>query len=130
MIDHLNRHRPVHVVTIEDPVEFIRAPEMASVTSREVDVDTHSFADARRHVMRQNPDVILVGEMRDLETIQLAITAGETGHLVFSTLYTLSAAQTIDQDLFRLYQEGQISGEDALAKANGPEEFCRRAGIS
>jgi len=209
MIEYINERRPVHIVTIEDPVEFIHVPKMATINQREIGVDTHSFADALRHVMRQNPDVILVGEMRDLETIQLAITAGETGHLVFSTLHTLDAAQTIDrvvdvfeperqeqvraqlsitlqavicQDLIRkadgtgltvaceimmmtpgirnlirerkthqiysliqgggdlgmqtfdqhllgLYQSGLVSGDEALARANNPQEFRYRAKI-
>jgi twitching motility protein PilT len=113
MIDHINELRPVHIITIEDPVEFIHQPKMASVMQREIGLDTHSFADALRHVMRQNPDVILVGEMRDLETIQLAITAGETGHLVFSTLHTLDAAQTIDRmvDVFEPHRQAQVRAQ-------------------
>jgi len=210
MINHINRSKPVHIITIEDPVEFIHRPDMATINQREIGMDTHSFADALRHVMRQNPDVILVGELRDLETIQLAITAGETGHLVFSTLHTLDAAQTIDrlvdvfeperqeqvraqlsitlqavicqdlvpradgkgltvacevmvmtpgirnlirerkthqiytliqgggelgmqtfdQHLLALYSSGVISAEAAVAKANNPQEFCVRAGIT
>jgi len=116
MIDHINEHRPVHVVTIEDPVEFIHKPKMASITQREIGLDTHSFAEALRHVMRQNPDVILVGEMRDLETIQLAITAGETGHLVFGTLHTLDAAQTIDRmvDVFEPHRQEQVRAQLAI----------------
>jgi twitching motility protein PilT len=209
VVDHINEHRPAHIITIEDPVEFLHRPKLASITQREVGMDTHSFAEALRHVMRQNPDVILVGELRDLETIQLAITAGETGHLVFGTLHTLDAAQTVDrmvdvfeperqeqvraqlattlqavicQDLLRradgkglipafeimvatpgirnlirerkthqiysliqaggelgmhtfdqhlvsLYQEGKITAQAAIAKANNPEEFRLRAGI-
>lgn len=113
MIDYINEQRPVHIVTIEDPVEFIQEPKMASVTQREIGIDTHSFAEALRHVMRQNPDVILVGELRDLETIQLAITAGETGHLVFSTLHTLDAAQTIDRmvDVFEPHRQEQVRAQ-------------------
>jgi len=210
IIDYINDLRPVHIITIEDPVEFIHKPKMASITQREIGLDTHSFSEALRHVMRQNPDVILVGEMRDLETIQLAITAGETGHLVFGTLHTLDAAQTIDrmvdvfephrqeqvraqlaitlqavisqdllhrkdgqglipafevmiatagirnlirerkthqiysliqgagdigmqtldQCLVKLYLDGLVTAEEAMSKANNPEEFARRAGIS
>jgi twitching motility protein PilT len=113
MIDHINDHRPIHVVTIEDPIEFVHKPKMAAVTQREIGLDTHSFAEALRHVMRQNPDVILVGEMRDLETIQLAITAGETGHLVFGTLHTLDAAQTIDRmvDVFEPHRQEQVRAQ-------------------
>jgi twitching motility protein PilT len=113
LIDHVNECRPVHVITIEDPVEFIHKPKMASITQREIGLDTHSFAEALRHVMRQNPDVILVGEMRDLETIQLAITAGETGHLVFATLHTLDAAQTMDRivDVFEPHRQEQVRAQ-------------------
>ena len=113
LVDEINRHRPVHIVTIEDPIEFIHDSKMASITQREIGLDSHSFSEALRHVMRQNPDVILVGEMRDLETIQLAITAGETGHLVFSTLHTLDAAQTIDRivDVFEPYRQDQVRAQ-------------------
>ncbi len=113
MIDHINERRPVHIVTIEDPIEFIHKADMAAITQREIGLDTHSFAEALRHVMRQNPDVILVGEMRDLETIQLAITAGETGHLVFGTLHTLDAAQTIDRmvDVFEPHRQEQVRAQ-------------------
>jgi len=113
LVDEINERRPVHIITIEDPVEFIHTPKMASITQREIGLDTHSFADALRHVMRQNPDVILVGEMRDLETIQLAITAAETGHLVFSTLHTLDAAQTIDRmvDVFEPHRQEQVRAQ-------------------
>ncbi len=116
LIDHINKRRPVHIVTIEDPIEFLHRPDMASITQREIAVDTHSFADALRHVMRQNPDVVLVGEMRDLETVQLAITAGETGHLVFSTLHTLDAAQTIDRmvDVFEPERQEQVRAQLAI----------------
>ena len=113
VIDHINENKPVHVITIEDPVEFVHASKMAAITQRELGQDTHSFAHALRHVMRQNPDVILVGEMRDLETIQLAITAGETGHLVFGTLHTLDAAQTIDRmvDVFEAFRQEQVRAQ-------------------
>ncbi len=116
LIHEINRTRPVHIVTIEDPIEFIHTPDMASITQREIAVDTHSFAEALRHVMRQNPDVILVGELRDLETIQLAITAGETGHLVFSTLHTLDAVQTIDRivDVFEPGRQEQVRAQLAI----------------
>ena len=112
-IDHINENKPVHIITIEDPVEFVHKSKTAAITQRELGLDTHSFADALRHVMRQNPDVILVGEMRDLETIQLAITAGETGHLVFGTLHTLDAAQTIDRmvDVFEAYRQEQVRAQ-------------------
>jgi twitching motility protein PilT len=97
-------------MTIEDPIEYMHSDNVSVINQRELGIDTHSFADALRHVMRQNPDVILVGEMRDLETIQLAITAAETGHLVLSTLHTVDAAQTIDRmvDVFDPDQQAQI----------------------
>lgn len=110
MIDHINRNRRCHVMTIEDPIEFVHQDNLSEVNQREVEIDTHSFAAALKHVMRQNPDVILVGEMRDLETISLAITAAETGHLVFATLHTTDAPQTIDRviDVFPPEQQNQI----------------------
>jgi twitching motility protein PilT len=95
MIDRINTTRSGHIVTIEDPIEFLHRDKMAFVTQREVDVDTRSFAEALRGALRQDPDVILVGEMRDLETISTALTAAETGHLVLSTLHTLDATETI-----------------------------------
>ncbi len=130
MIDHINENLPVHVITIEDPVEFIHKPKMASITQREIGLDTHSFAEALRHVMRQNPDVILVGEMRDLETIQLAITAGETGHLVFGTLHTLDAAQTIDRmvDVFEPHRQEQVRAQLSITlQAVVSQDLLQRA---
>lgn len=110
LINHINENSPAHVMTIEDPIEYVHLDKKAIINQRELGTDTHSFADALKHVMRQNPDVILVGEMRDLETIQLAITAAETGHLVFSTLHTVDAAQTIDRvvDVFPPSQQEQV----------------------
>ena len=110
MVDHINRNRRCHIITIEDPIEFVHTDNLAEINQREVELDTHSFAAALKHVMRQNPDVILVGEMRDLETISLAITAAETGHLVFATLHTTDAPQTIDRiiDVFPPEQQNQI----------------------
>lgn len=95
MIDRINSTRSGHIVTIEDPIEFLHRDKLAFVTQREVDVDTRSFAEALRGALRQDPDVILVGEMRDLETMETALTAAETGHLVLSTLHTLDATETI-----------------------------------
>ena len=97
MIDYVNNHRYEHILTIEDPVEFVHASKRCRINQREVHRDTHSFAEALRSALREDPDVILVGEMRDLETIRLALTAAETGHLVFGTLHTTSAAKTIDR---------------------------------
>ncbi len=110
MIDQINESKPVHIITIEDPIEFMHTDKVAALNQREVEMDTHSFAEGLRHVMRQNPDVILVGEMRDNETMQLAITAAETGHLVFSTVHTTDAAQTIDRivDVFEPERQEQI----------------------
>src|SRR5215831_13723244 len=95
MIDRINSSRSGHIVTIEDPIEFLHRDKKAFVTQREVEVDTRSFAEALRGALRQDPDVILVGEMRDLETIETALTAAETGHLVLSTLHTLDATETV-----------------------------------
>jgi twitching motility protein PilT len=110
MVDHINRNRRCHIMTIEDPIEFVHQDILSEINQRELEIDTHSFAAALKHVMRQNPDVILVGEMRDLETISLAITAAETGHLVFATLHTTDAPQTIDRiiDVFPPEQQNQI----------------------
>ena len=110
MVDHVNKHRKCHIMTIEDPIEFLHRDQMAIVNQREVGADTNGFAQALRRVLRQDPDVILVGEMRDLETIAAACTAAETGHLVFGTLHTSSAPSTIDRviDVFPPYQQEQI----------------------
>lgn len=110
MINHINQNKRLHVMTIEDPIEYVHSDIQSIINQRELATDTHSFSEALKHVMRQNPDVILVGEMRDLETISLAITAAETGHLVFSTLHTVDAAQTIDRvvDVFPPEQQAQI----------------------
>ena len=110
MIDRINTEKHAHIVTIEDPIEYVHQDKRCAINQREVGVDTHTFAAALKHVMRQNPDVILVGEMRDLETIQLAITAAETGHLVFATLHTTDAPQTIDRiiDVFEPEAQQQI----------------------
>ena len=110
MIDHINQTRKDHILTIEDPVEFVHQNKSCLVNHREVSNHTESFASALRAALREDPDVILVGEMRDLETIELAITAAETGHLVFGTLHTNSAAKTVDRiiDAFPSSQQAQI----------------------
>jgi len=110
MIRHIAQHRPVHVITVEDPMEFLFTDDLASISQREVGTDTISFAEALKNAMRQDPDVIMVGEMRDPETVATVITAAETGHLVFSTLHTNSAAQTVDRilDTFPADQQGQV----------------------
>lgn len=101
MLDHVNRTQPCHTMTVEDPIEFVHDPKMALVNQRELGRDTRSFANALKYVLRQDPDVILIGEMRDLETVALAITAAETGHLVLGTLHTQDAVQTVDRVIDR-----------------------------
>ncbi|NMF86419.1 type IV pilus twitching motility protein PilT [Nodosilinea sp. P-1105] len=110
MINNINLTRPEHILTVEDPVEFVYEPIKSLIHQRQVGEDTKSFANALRAALREDPDVILVGEMRDLETISLAISAAETGHLVFGTLHTSSAAQTVDRmvDVFPPEQQQQI----------------------
>jgi len=110
MIDHVNESKQVHIITIEDPVEFFHASKNSMINQRELGHSTHSFANALRSALREDPDVILVGEMRDLETISLALTAAETGHLVLATLHTSSAAKTIDRiiDTFPASQKTQV----------------------
>lgn len=110
LIDVINRERPAHVITIEEPIEFVHVSKEALVNQRDVGQDTHSFAIALRQALRQDPDVVLVGEMRDLETVSTAIAAAETGHLVFATLHTQDTAQTIDRivDVFPAEQQEQI----------------------
>jgi len=116
MINLISRARPCHVVTIEDPIEFLFQDDKATVSQREVGTDTPTFQEALRNCMRQDPDVIMVGEMRDLETMSTAITAAETGHLVFSTLHTNSAAQTVDRiiDSYPADQQTQIRSQLGL----------------
>jgi twitching motility protein PilT len=110
LIDGINRNRKAHIMTVEDPIEFLHEHRQSLVNQRELGTDTHSFAAALKHVLRQDPDVILVGELRDLETIQVALTAAETGHLVFATLHTQDAPQTVDRivDVFPPHQQEQI----------------------
>lgn len=110
MVDYINSNREDHIITTEDPIEFIHEHKKCIVNQREVGSNTHSFANALRGALREDPDVILVGEMRDLETISLALTAAETGHLVFGTLHTMNAPKTIDRviDVFPPQQQQQI----------------------
>ena len=110
MVDYINQTRNSHIVTIEDPIEFLHKDKKSFITQREVDVDTRSFAEALRGSLRQDPDVILVGEMRDLETIETALVAAETGHLVLSTLHTLDASETLTRIIsaFPPYQQKSI----------------------
>jgi twitching motility protein PilT len=110
MVDHVNRKRRAHIITIEDPIEFVHESKNCLINQREVGPHTHSFANALRSALREDPDIILVGELRDLETTQLAITAAETGHIVFGTLHTNSAPKTVDRviDIFPSGQQAQI----------------------
>ena len=116
MINSINSTRACHIITIEDPIEFVHSPKLAVIEQREVGFDTRSFGEALKRVLRQIPNVILVGEMRDLESIQMAITAAETGHLVISTLHTQDAMQSIDRiiDVFPHHQQVQIRTQLSL----------------
>jgi twitching motility protein PilT len=113
LIDLVNKTRADHIMTVEDPIEFMHGNQKSLVNQREVGEDTHSFGAALKHVLRQDPDVILIGELRDLETISVALTAAETGHLVFATLHTQDAPQTIDRiiDVFPPHQQGQVRAQ-------------------
>jgi twitching motility protein PilT len=117
MIDEINSTREEHIMTIEDPIEFLHSHKKCLVNQRELGSDAQSFADALKAALRQDPDVILVGEMRDLETISTALTAAETGHLVFATLHTQDTAQTIDRmiDVFPAHQQGQVRVQLSVA---------------
>jgi len=110
LIDHINKARSEHILTIEDPIEFIHVPHKCLINQREVGTHTHSFSAALRSALREDPDVILVGEMRDLETVSLALTAAETGHLVFGTMHTNSCPETIDRiiDAYPHDQQAQV----------------------
>jgi len=113
MIDHINSNKRCHIITIEDPIEYLHKHNKSVINQREVGSDTKSYNNALRAALREDPDVILIGEMRDLETISIALTAAETGHLVFSTLHTLGAAKTIDRiiDVFPPHQQGQVRSQ-------------------
>lgn len=129
VIDRANRTRKGHIVTVEDPIEFIHPHRQSVVNQREVGEDTLSFANALKHALRQDPDIILVGEMRDLETISIALTAAETGHLVFGTLHTSSAGSTIDRiiDVFPPEQQAQVRTQLANSlRAVVCQTLCRK----
>lgn len=113
MIDKVNETKPCHIITIEDPIEYLYQPKKALINQREIGDDTNTFATALKYILRQDPDCVLVGEMRDLETIAAAITTAETGHLVFATLHTNTAVQTIDRiiDVFPPHQQPQVRTE-------------------
>lgn len=110
ILDHINKTRAEHILTVEDPIEFVHSPERCVINQREIGAHTHSFSAALRSALREDPDVILVGELRDLETVSLALTAAETGHLVFGTLHTNSAPETIDRivDSYPHEQQAQV----------------------
>ena len=110
MLDHVNKNQNCHIVTIEDPIEFMFKNKNSIIHQREVGSDSHSFNEALKHVLRQDPDVILIGEMRDLETIEIALTVAETGHLVFATLHTPDAVQSVNRiiDVFPSHQQQQV----------------------
>jgi len=116
MVDKINRERAGHIITVEDPIEFIHRHQSCIVNQREIGTDTKSFANALKYALREDPDVILVGEMRDLETIQAALTIAETGHLVFATLHTNSAAEAINRiiDVFPSHQQSQVRAQLAF----------------
>jgi twitching motility protein PilT len=116
MIDQINETRAEHIITIEDPIEFLHDHKRCIVNQREVFADTHSFTQALKHILRQDPDVVLIGELRDLETIEAALTVAETGHLVFATLHTNSAVQTINRviDVFPAHQQAQVRAQLSL----------------
>jgi twitching motility protein PilT len=113
MIDKINSERQEHIVTIEDPIEYLHPHKKCVINQREVNADTQSFKKALKHILRQDPDIVLVGEMRDLETIEAALTVAETGHLVFATLHTNSCVQTINRilDVFPPYQQPQVRAQ-------------------
>ena len=142
MIDKINTERREHILTIEDPIEYIHQHKGCLVNQREVHSDTHGFAGALRAALREDPDIVLIGELRDLETIESALRIAETGHLTFATLHTNSAAQTINRiiDVFPAHQQGQIrtqlslvleghrlSGADAARRRPGPRHLARSA---
>src|SRR5205085_6415646 len=110
LIELINTSRNEHIITLEDPIEFVYEPKKATVTQRQIEVHTHSWRNALRATTREDPDVVMIGEMRDLETVSLAITAAETGHLVFGTLHTTNATRTIDRvlDVFPPKEQAQI----------------------
>jgi twitching motility protein PilT len=116
MIDKINRELRGHILTVEDPIEFVHKHQSCIINQREVGADTHSFGAALKYALRQDPDVVLIGEMRDLETISAALTIAETGHLAFATLHTNSAAESINRiiDAFPGYQQGQVRAQLAF----------------
>jgi twitching motility protein PilT len=133
ILDKINSEKRLHIITVEDPIEYLHPNKLSVVNQREVGADTDSFTDALKYILRQDPDVVLIGEMRDLETISAALTISETGHLVFATLHTNSAAQTVNRiiDVFPTHQQSQVRAQlsfvlegvmvqQLLARADGP----------
>ena len=128
MIDHINRNKNKHILTIEDPIEYLIRDRKSLITQRELGVDANNFSSALRSALRQDPDVILIGEMRDRETIEIALTAAETGHLVFSTLHTMDATETVNRILaaFPAHQQSQVRMQlAAVTKAVLSQRLCR-----
>jgi twitching motility protein PilT len=133
IIEHINQNSKKHIITVEDPIEFLHRDRKSIIEQREIGIDTLSYAEALRRVIRQNPDIVLVGEMRDLETVAQTITAAETGHLVFSTLHTIDAVQTIDRiiDVFPPAQQQQIRLQlSTTLQAVITETLVRRKGAA
>lgn len=132
-LDFINEYKELHIITIEDPIEYYHSSRNCLLNQRELGANTHSFANALRSALREDPDVILVGEMRDLETISLALTAAETGHLVFATLHTSSAAKTIDRiiDIFPASQKTQVRSmlAESLEAVVAQKLLVRKGGV-
>ena len=131
MVDHVNSSAPNHIITVEDPIEFVHESKQSLINQREVHQDTHEFAAPLRSALREDPDVILIGELRDLETIRLALTAAETGHLVLATLHTSSAAKTVDRivDVFPGAEKPLVRGMLAESlRAVIAQQLLRRCG--
>jgi len=131
MIEHINQHKRCHIMTIEDPVEYVFTRQKAVINQREIGRDTHSFSSALKHVLRQDPDVIMIGEIRDLETISIALTAAETGHLVMTTLHTNGSTQAVDRiiDVFPPNQQEQIRIQlGSVIEAVISQTLCRKIG--
>ena len=132
MVDYLNTDFEGHILTIEDPIEFVHESKKCLVNQRELGPHTYSFANALRAALREDPDIILVGEMRDLETIQLALTAAETGHLVFGTLHTSSAPKTVERiiDVFPPGQQAQIRAQSPSHRSGSNPTLLKKKAVA
>lgn len=128
LVDKINHSMEKHIITLEDPIEYLHRHDKSIVSQREINVDTESYVNALRASLRQSPDVILLGEMRDYETIDVAMTAAETGHLVFSTLHTIGAANTVDRiiDVFPANQQSDCSSAVHGLRAVISQRLCRQ----